>query len=110
MSNRLTTIDRVPLTPDVEVAGNMSETFLSTRRQAETVVAYGRALVDTVRAVGHAFSWLGERVDEAEAMCELASLNDRMLADIGLKRSDIPLLCQRQREDDVMTNGRRVAA
>lgn len=99
MSNRLATTERMLKLPEVELAGGAMETYLSTRRQAETVMEYGRALADTVRAVWRAIAWIGQRVDEAEAMRDLAALNDRMLADIGLKRSDIPLLYSRARQE-----------
>ncbi len=65
----------------------------------------GERLAEIMVAVGR---WIAQRVEgwrqsmaEASAMRELAGLDDRMLADIGISRSDIPALARHGR-DDVM--------
>lgn len=57
------------------------------RQQALTVAAYvGKA----VKAVGSAFATLTQAIVKARQLAELSQLSDRQLADIGIKRSDIP--------------------
>lgn len=101
MSNRLNTVDRIPLTADAEVASNAAQHyFVAARSQVEQVTNYGETIAEALRAVWHALTWVERRVEEAAAMRELATMNDRMLADIGLKRSDIPMVCKRMAAND----------
>lgn len=59
---------------------------------ADMAVAFGRWIARKLR------SWR-ESLAEARAMRELAGLDDRMLADIGVSRSDIPSLVRRVHDD-----------
>jgi uncharacterized protein YjiS (DUF1127 family) len=57
------------------------------RQQALTVAAYvGKA----IKAVGSVFNVLTDAIVRARQLAELSQLSDRQLADIGIKRSDIP--------------------
>jgi uncharacterized protein YjiS (DUF1127 family) len=57
------------------------------RQQALTVAAYvGKA----VKAIGIFFNALTDAIVRARQLAELSQLSDRQLADIGIKRSDIP--------------------
>jgi uncharacterized protein YjiS (DUF1127 family) len=57
------------------------------RQQALTVTAYvGKA----IKAVGSIFNALTNAIVRARQLAELSQLSDRQLADIGIKRSDIP--------------------
>ena len=57
------------------------------RQQALHVAAYvGKA----ISAVGSLFSILTSAIVRARQLAELSQLTDRQLADIGIKRSDIP--------------------
>ena len=94
MSNRLSAAGRLPLIPDSWVEQNigLSETVLASRARAEQMIELGRAVRSLFRAFGRALGWVGARVDEAAQMSELAGMSDRMLTDIGLKRSDLPFV------------------
>ena len=89
MSNRLSTVERMPLGTYAVEHGSVVR---DSRAQAEYVMELGRGLGASLRALGQLFTWVDRRIDEATAMRDLAMMNDRMLADIGLKRSDIPLV------------------
>ncbi len=57
------------------------------RQQALTVAAYvGKA----ISAIGSVFNVLTSAIVRARQLAELSQLTDRQLADIGIKRSDIP--------------------
>jgi uncharacterized protein YjiS (DUF1127 family) len=57
------------------------------RQQALTVAAFvGKA----IKSVGLALSTLTDFIIRARQLAELSQLSDRQLADIGIKRSDIP--------------------
>lgn len=118
MSNRLSTVDRVPLIPDIKIAADVAESVRISRARAEEMAEYGRQIGEVLhgrlvrkalKAVLRALTWANDRVDEARAINELSKLDDRMLADIGLNRSDIPLLfCPKPVND--MTVRERAAA
>ena len=95
MSNRLNTPTRVPLIGDPEVAERAGAALAESRARTEQVRAMGRAFADLGRAVVRFFARLNKSMDEALAMRDLANMSDHMLADIGLKRSDIPALFAR---------------
>lgn len=57
------------------------------RQQALTVAEYaGKAL----KAIGTVVTALSNSIVRARQLAELSQLSDRQLADIGIKRSDIP--------------------
>jgi uncharacterized protein YjiS (DUF1127 family) len=118
MSNRLSTVDRVPLIPDIQIAADVADSVRISRARAQEMAEYGRQIGEMLHArlVRKAFKamwrgliWAADRVNEARAVNELSKMDDRMLADIGLKRSDIPMLfCPKAVND--MTVRERVAA
>ena len=57
------------------------------RQQALTLAAYASK---AVKAVAKVFNALTDSIVKARQLAELSQLTDRQLADIGIKRSDIP--------------------
>ena len=118
MSNRLSTVERVPLIPNIQIAADVADSVRISRARAEEMAEYGRQIGEVLharlmrkalKAVWRGLTWANDRVDEARAINELSKMDDRMLADIGLKRSDIPMLfCPKAVND--MTVRERVAA
>lgn len=74
--------------PAVETLGIPNETAIV----AAAEQARGAQMADAWRWVGGLFGSLQRSVERARAASELAKLDDRMLADIGLTRSDIPAI------------------
>ena len=118
MSNRLSTVDRVPLIPDIQIAADVADSVRVSRARAEEMAEYGRQIGEALhtrlvhsalRAVWRGLSWANDRIDEARAINELSKMDDRMLADIGLQRSDIPMLFCPKAVNDMMVR-ERVAA
>jgi len=118
MSNRLSTVDRVPLIPDIQIAADVADSVRISRARAEDMAEYGRQIGEALhtrlvhsalRAVWRGLTWANDRVDEARAINELSKMDDRMLADIGLQRSDIPMLFCPKAVNDMMVR-ERVAA
>ncbi len=50
----------------------------------------GELVVKAFRGIGAMFSNFGQAIARARTASELSALDDRMLADIGLSRGDIP--------------------
>jgi len=59
---------------------------IAASREAET--ASSRAAVALARAFGAFFSWCARCYERAEQRRALAELEDRMLRDVGISRSD----------------------
>ena len=118
MSNRLSTVERVPLIPNIQIAADVADSVRISRARAEEMAEYGRQIGEVLharlvrkalKAVWHGLTWANDRVVEARAINELSKMDDRMLADIGLRRSDLPMLfCPKAVND--MTVRERVAA
>jgi uncharacterized protein YjiS (DUF1127 family) len=118
MSNRLSTVDRVPLIPDIQIASDVADSVRASRARAEEMAEYARQIGDVLharlvrkalKAVWRGLNWANDRVEEARSINELSKMDDRMLADIGLRRSDIPMLFHPKAVND-MTVRERVAA
>lgn len=92
MSNWLSVAENMSVISRIEIPGPSAAEIRATRARAEMVIQFGRNVAETLRSLGRAFTWIDRRVDEAKAMNELALMNERMLADVGLTRSDIPLV------------------
>jgi len=118
MSNRLSTVDRVPMIPDIKIAADVADSVRMSRARAEEMAEYGRQIGEVLhgrlvrkalKALWQSLTWANDRIDEARAINELSKMDDRMLADIGLQRSDIPMLfCPKPVND--MTLRERAAA
>jgi len=100
MSNRLASAqasERVPA-PTFELSPTEYSYFVRRANElrgeyiADLMVKSGRWIAKQAREWRRA-------AEEARAMRELAGLDDRMLADIGVTRSDIPGLVRRAHED-----------
>jgi len=67
-------------------------TMSEARRQQAMAVAetFGGAYAKVAKFLATAVSSIAQAMKQAHQMSELARLSDRQLADIGIKRSDIP--------------------
>lgn len=88
-----------------EMFGNLSRKLAAPRRPVESFgivnetaivaaanQARGEQMVAAWKWLGGLFSGLQRSVERARVASELSKLDDRMLADIGLTRSDIPAI------------------
>jgi len=92
VSNRLNEIGRVPLMPDPLVALQTSNAISLSQNQTEQVLALGRAFRDMPKDIWNAVSGCAKAIEEATRIRDLASMEDSMLSDIGLRRDQVPHL------------------
>ena len=62
------------------------------RAQILRAEAVSRFIGPAMGRLGALFGGLGEALEKARRAADLAAMDDRMLADIGMRRSDIPAL------------------
>ena len=90
MSNRLIQIGRIPLIPDPYVAIKASEAFSISRAQTERVVAMGTAYFSVLLAIRNGISQFVARLERALQIRNLSAMTDQSLADIGVRRDQLP--------------------
>lgn len=92
MSNRLVQVGRVPLIPDPQTALKASQVFFSTRDQAGKVVELGAAYLELLAGIWTGLRRFADRLDRAVRIRNLSMMTDAGLADIGLRRDQLPQL------------------
>ena len=100
MSNRLASAQATERVPAPTFELSATEYSFYVQRANEMRGEYiADLMVKTGRWIAKQFHEWRRTAEEARAMRELAGLDDWMLADIGVTRSDIPGLVRRARED-----------
>ncbi len=102
MSNRLIEIGRIPLIPDPHVAVKASLVFSQNRAQTNQVMELGKSFVELPLALWKAIRSYKKILDSAMHMRDLCSMNDRALADIGIRRDQIPELYRQTKDNGVV--------
>ena len=100
MSNRLNAEFKFHLLPDFAVSGGSGGMVFETRAQTEQTIAMGQAFASLFRGTWKFFARIDRSIVNARAMRDLVNLNDRVLADIGITRSEIPAIIAREGFDD----------
>ena len=100
MSNRLNAEFKFHLLPDFAVSGGSGGVVFETRAQTEQTIAMGQAFADLFRNTWNFFARIDRSITSARAMRDLVNLNDRVLADIGIARSEIPAIIARESFDN----------
>ena len=99
MSNRLNAAFKFPVLPDFAISGGSGGVVSETRARTAQTIALGRAFADLFRSTWNFFARIDRSIANARAIRDLVNLNDRVLADIGIERSDIPAIIARNELD-----------
>lgn len=102
MSNRLIQIGRVPLIPDPYVALKASEAFSLSRAQTEQVIALGAAYLRIPSFIRNTIRRCADRLERAIQIRNLSMMNDTSLADIGVRREQLPQLYNASKFDQIV--------
>ena len=108
MSNRLIQIGRVPLIPDPHVAIKASQAFSFSKDQTERVLELGRAYFSLPSIIGNGIRRCADRIETAMQIRSLSVMTDDSLADIGIRRDQLPQLYARSGFDDKLGRHRSV--
>ena len=92
MSNRLIQIGRVPLIPDPVVALKASQAFSVSQAQTERVAHLGEAIFGLWSTLLNGISRFGDLLERANQVRNLSTMSDKSLADIGIRRDQLPQL------------------
>lgn len=92
MSNRLTDAGRIPLIPEPLLAANAGSVFSKTRAMSEKVTALGRAFFELPTMLWNLVRQVPRSIDAAMQLRDLASMSDHRLADMGIRRDQLPQL------------------
>lgn len=90
MSNRLLQVGRIPLIPDPHVALKASQALSGNQAQTERAVTVGRAFFEPLKLVGAVLHRFGNGLERALRIRNMATMNDAALADIGVRRDQLP--------------------
>ena len=90
MSNRLTQIGRVPLIPDPRVAIRASQAFSACRDRTEKVRNLGAAYLNLLSTIRDSLRAFTKTVERAIQIRTLSTMDDKALADIGVRRDQLP--------------------
>ncbi len=92
MSNRLIQIGRVPLIPDPYVAIKASQAFSFSQAQTERVIELGTDCFGLLSTIRNGIRGFADLLDRAIQIRNLSTMTDESLADIGLRRDQLPQL------------------
>lgn len=90
MSNRLIQIGRVPLIPDPQVALKASQAFSVSRDRTERVLELGAAYLSLWSTIRDGLGRFTKTVERAIQNRSLSTMDDKGLADIGVRRDQLP--------------------
>jgi uncharacterized protein YjiS (DUF1127 family) len=92
MPNTLNAPFRSPFEPGLPAPAGADISVAGSRASYQQAVAMGAAFGALFSALGRMFSRLQSAVNEARNKGDLVSLSDRALADLGIRRDDIPAI------------------
>lgn len=90
MSNRLDVTDKTKVETQMGLGHRADQHFELNRAERLRAEAVGRMLGSLFTSIGGALGRFRETLARARRANELAALDDHMLSDIGMQRSDIP--------------------
>ena len=108
MSNRLIQIGRVPLIPDPEVALKASQAFSFSQAQTERVTQLGEACFGLWSTLQNGIRQFGDLLERAIQIRNLSTMSDKSLADIGIRRDQLPQLYIGSGVEDLVGSERSV--
>ena len=108
MSNRLIQIGRVPLIPDPDVAVKASQAFSFNQAQTERVALLGKDCFSLWSSLRNGIRRFGDLLGRAIQIRNLSTMSDKSLADIGIRRDQLPQLYIGGGVDDLVGSQRSV--
>ncbi len=108
MSNRLIQIGRVPLIPDPSVAVKASQAFSFSEAQTERVIELGTSYSSLLSIIRNGIRGFVDTLERAIHIRNLSTMTDKNLADIGLRRDQLPQLYDGSGFDDIVGRRRSV--
>lgn len=106
MSNRLADAGRLPLLPQPLVAAATGAMFTQTRDQTDRARALGRAFLALPADLFNLVRGLEKSIESARILRDLSGMSDHMLADIGIRRDQLPMMLREGRLDDFAGHAR----
>ena len=108
MSNRLIQIGRVPLIPDPDVAVKASQAFSFNQDQTKRVTDLGEDCFGLWSTVRNGIRGFVDMLETAIQIRNLSTMSDKSLADIGIRRDQLPQLYHGSGVDDLVRRRRWV--
>ena len=102
MSNRLGQNGRIPLIADPNVAVKASQILYLSKFQTEQVVDLGRAYGGLLSKLRQGIRGFGDLLERAIQIRNLSTMSDKALADIGVRRDQLPHLYYGSGFDDIV--------
>ena len=106
MSNRLSEAGHMPLMPEPLLAAQAGAAFSASRLQTMQVLRLGKAFFELPADLWNVVHRLGNAIDNAMRLRDVAGMDDHMLADIGVRRDQLPGLFVDGRLADVTAGAR----
>ena len=107
MSNRLADAGRLPLLPEPMPAARAGAVFSETRLQSDRVFELGRAFFELPADIWNVVRHVRKSIESAISLRDVARMNDHLLADIGIRRDQLPQLFLEGRLGDVVDSARK---
>lgn len=101
MSNRLCGAGRIPLMPEPLLAAGAGTLLSESRLQSMQVSALGRAFFELPAALWNLVHRLGNAIENASRLRDVACMSDHLLRDIGIRRDQLPQLFLEGRLADI---------
>lgn len=108
MSNRLIQIGRVPLIPDPYVAIKASKAFSFSQARTDRVSQLGADCFGFLSAIRNGIRGIADMLERAIQIRNLSTMTDQSLADIGIRRDQLPQLYHGSGFDDIVRRHRSV--
>ena len=102
MSSRLIRIGCVPPIPDPYVAIKASQAFFFSQAQTERVTEQGTDFFSLLSAIRNGIRRFGDLLERVIKIRYLSTMTDKSLADIGIRRDQLPQLYAGSRFDDIV--------
>ena len=106
MSNRLSEPGRLPLIPEPLVAARAGAIFSQSRLQSIRVFELGKAFLELPSDLWNLVRQFGKTIENAMRLRDVACMNDHLLADIGIRRDQLPGLFLDGKLADIADNAR----
>jgi uncharacterized protein YjiS (DUF1127 family) len=108
VSNRLIQIGRVPLIPDPDVALKASQAFSVNEAQTARVTHLGEVCFGFWSIIRNGIQGFADMLETAIQIRDLSTMSDKSLADIGLRRDQLPQLFNKSEVDGLMGHRRSI--
>lgn len=102
MSNRFADAGFLPPTPELPVAARAGAMVSQTRLQTRQAFELGRAFFELPGDIWNMLGRLARTIDTAVRLRDAVNMDDRRLADLGIRRDELPALLAAGRLGEIM--------